>query len=135
MKPFSEIEIADGISPGENVDVINDIYVPVLQNSNLHQRLTYSFSAYGLVELAVGLEKFIKNDGKMQLIIGSTLSEGEEKAIYIAETQLKKNEQYQKLCMKRLDNLFESIINDSSVVDSHVPKSLDLLTNLIASKR
>jgi superfamily II DNA or RNA helicase len=133
MKPFSEIEIADGTSPGENVDVVNDIYVPALQNSNLHQRLTYSFSAYGLVELAAGLEKFIKNKGRMQLIIGSTLSEGEEKAIHIAETQRKKNEQYLKLCMVRLNNLFESIISDATVVESHVPKSLDLLTNLIAS--
>ena len=133
MKPFSEIQIADGTSPGENVDVIDDIYVPVLQNSNLHQRLTYSFSAYGLVELAVGLEKFIKNNGKMELIVGSTLKKDEEEAIYTAETQLKKDEQYQKLCMIRLENLFESIIHDPSVVDSDVPTSLDLLTNLIAS--
>ena len=60
--------------PGENVDIVEDIYVPALQNSNLHKRLTFSFSSQGLVELAIGLEKFIENEGEMHLIIGSPIS-------------------------------------------------------------
>ena len=66
MKPFSEIYIADGAAPGDDVDVVKDIYVPALQNSNLHKRLTYSFTSQGLVELAEGLEVFIKNNGDLK---------------------------------------------------------------------
>ena len=135
MKPFSEIYIADGVSPGEEVDVVNDIYVPALQNSNLHKRLTFSFTSQGLVELAEGLEVFIKNNGVMQLIVGSPISEREEKSIKIAEKQSKKDETFKKLCMIRLDNLFKSINEDSKIVDSHVPKRLDLLTQLIAAEK
>ena len=62
MKPFSSAYIADGVAPGENVDIVEDIYVPALQNSNIHKRLTFSFSSQGLVELAIGLEKFIKEE-------------------------------------------------------------------------
>ena len=91
MKPFSEVYIADGVAPGENVDVVKDIYVPALQNAEVHKRLTFSFTSQGLVELAEGLEVFIKNNGKMQLIIGSPISEQEEKSIKIAEKQLKKD--------------------------------------------
>lgn len=135
MKPFSEVYIADGVAPGENVDVVKDIYVPALQNAKLHKRLTFSFTSQGLVELAEGLEVFIKNDGKMQLIIGSPISEQEEKSIKIAEKQLKKDETFQKLCMIRLDNLFKSITENSNIVESHVPLRLDLLTQLIAAER
>ena len=133
MKPFSEINIADGVSPGEDVDVIKDIYVPALQNSNLHKRLTYSFNSQGLVELAEGLEVFIKNNGLMQLIIGSQISEQEEKSIKIAEKQSKKDDTFKQLCMIRLNNLFQSINKKLEIVDSHVPKRLDLLTQLIAA--
>ena len=135
MKPFSEVNIADGVSPGEEIDVVNDIYVPALQNSNLHKRLTFSFTSQGLVELAEGLEVFIKNNGVMQLIIGSPISEQEEKSIKIAEKQSKKDETFKQLCMIRLDNLFKSINEDSEIVDSHVPKRLDLLTQLIAAEK
>jgi superfamily II DNA or RNA helicase len=135
LKPFSEVYIADGVAPGENVDVVKDIYVPALQNAKLHKRLTFSFTSQGLVELAEGLEVFIKNDGKMQLIIGSPISEQEEKSIKIAEKQLKKDETFQKLCMIRLDNLFKSITENSDIVESHVPLRLDLLTQLIAAER
>ena len=109
MKPFSEIYIADGAAPGDDVDVVKDIYVPALQNSNLHKRLTYSFTSQGLVELAEGLEVFIKNNGVIQLIVGSPISEQEERSIKIAEKQSKKDDTFKKLCMIRLDNLFKSI--------------------------
>ena len=99
MKPFSSVYIADGVAPGENVDIVEDIYVPALQNSNLHKRLTFSFSSQGLVELAIGLEKFIENEGEMHLIIGSPISYPEEKAIKKAEKQSSKGEEYKKLCM------------------------------------
>ena len=135
MKPFSEIYIADGAAPGDDVDVVKDIYVPALQNSNLHKRLTYSFTSQGLVELAEGLEVFIKNNGVIQLIIGSPISEQEERSIKIAEKQSKKDDTFKKLCMIRLDNLFKSINEDSEIVDSHVPKRLDLLTQLIAAEK
>ena len=135
MKPFSEIYIADGAAPGDDVDVVKDIYVPALQNSNLHKRLTYSFTSQGLVELAEGLEVFIKNNGVIQLIVGSPISEQEERSIKIAEKQSKKDDTFKKLCMIRLDNLFKSINEDSEIVDSHVPKRLDLLTQLIAAEK
>ena len=135
MKPFSEIYIADGAAPGDDVDVVKDIYVPALQNSNLHKRLTYSFTSQGLVELAEGLEVFIKNNGVIQLIVGSPISEQEERSIKIAEKQSKKDDTFKKLCMIRLDNLFKSINEDSEIVDSHVPKRLYLLTQLIAAEK
>ena len=135
MKPFSSVYIADGVAPGENVDIVEDIYVPALKNSNLHKRLTFSFSSQGLVELAIGLEKFIENEGEMHLIIGSPISYPEEKAIKNAEKQLSKGEEYKKLCMIRLENLFRSINEDADLVDSDLPLRIDLLTQLISLDR
>ena len=65
IKPFSEVNIADGSSPGSGVDTIEEIYTPALANCTSHQRLTFSFSSNVLLELAEGIEVLIDNGGSI----------------------------------------------------------------------
>ena len=58
----------------DNVDILNDFYIPILSNSIKYLRLSGFFSSTSLAVSARGLEEFIKNDGKMQLICSAVLS-------------------------------------------------------------
>ena len=55
-------------------DILNEFYIPVLSNSVKYLRLSGFFSSTSLAVSARGLEDFIKNDGKMQLICSAILS-------------------------------------------------------------
>ena len=58
----------------DNTDILNDFYIPILSNSIKYLRLSGFFSSTSLAISARGLEDFIKNDGKMQLICSAILS-------------------------------------------------------------
>lgn len=58
----------------DNIDILNEFYIPVLSNSVKYLRLSGFFSSTSLAVSARGLEDFIKNDGKMQLVCSAILS-------------------------------------------------------------
>ena len=58
----------------DNVDILNEFYIPVLSDSIKYYRLSGFFSSTSLAISAQGLEDFIKQDGKMQLICSAILS-------------------------------------------------------------
>ena len=61
----------------DNVDILNEFYIPVLSNSVKYFRLSGFFSSTSLAISAQGLEDFIKHDGKMQLICSAFLSKAD----------------------------------------------------------
>ena len=136
IKPFSEVNIADGSSPGEGVDTIEEIYTPALANCIKHQRLTYSFSSNALLELADGIEALIDNGGSIDLVIGQPVDQRDEKSIHIGKKDANKGGGYDELCLLKLRKLFAEIENspDTSIKEG-LPFKLGLLTNLIGSKR
>jgi len=55
-------------------DIIDDFYVPVLGMSKKYDRATGYFSSSILLDYIRGLEEFVKNNGKMRLVISPFLS-------------------------------------------------------------
>jgi hypothetical protein len=62
-------------------DMINDFYNPVLSESCKYYRLSGFFSSSVLAVIARGMEDFIKNGGKMQLICSALLPKGDIEVI------------------------------------------------------
>lgn len=62
-------------------DLLKDFYIPTLSESEIYSRAVGYFSSNILVISAQGLGQFIKNDGKMRLIIGDPLDEDEYLAV------------------------------------------------------
>ena len=58
----------------DDIDVLNEFYIPILSNSIKYLRMSGFFSSTSLAISARGLENFIKNDGKMMLICSAILS-------------------------------------------------------------
>lgn len=129
MKPFSELNLPAGKYPGDDISIINDIYNPILSNSLVHKRSTYSFNSESLYDLTEGLEGFVNNGGKIYLLIGDTLSKKEEISIFIGSKNKEKG--YEDLCLQRLKQL----IKDKDKYDNKFKFRLGLLTNLIGSDK
>lgn len=55
-------------------NVVNDFYIPVLQESILYQRAVGFFSSSALIAISRGIDGLIKNEGKMQIIASPRLS-------------------------------------------------------------
>lgn len=62
-------------------NVISDFYNPVLKNSIRYDRAVGYFSSAALLAYIKGLKKFIKNNGKIRLIISPVLNQNDIEAI------------------------------------------------------
>jgi hypothetical protein len=62
-------------------DVVNDFYIPCLQQSSSYDRITGFFSGVALQIIGRGLCSLITNGGRMRLIISTRLSEEDEEAM------------------------------------------------------
>ncbi len=65
----------------EEDNILEDFYIPALENSVCYDRAVGYFDAKMLTTAARGLAAFIENDGYMRLIVGATLTEDEYDAI------------------------------------------------------
>ncbi len=93
-------------------NLLNDFYIPALSVSVSYKRLAGFFSSGILAAAAWSVSEFIKNDGKMQLIIGLEVNEDDYRAINEAT---KNPESYaSKLIMDQLDDL-ESLLREEKV--------------------
>lgn len=55
-------------------DVVNDFYIPLLNNSVLYQRAVGFFSSSALTMISKGIEGLVQNNGKIQVIASPKLS-------------------------------------------------------------
>jgi hypothetical protein len=62
-------------------DVLNSFYIPVLSQAVLYHRLAGFFTSSSLAVAARGMSNFIKNNGKMKLVVGAKLQKDDVEAI------------------------------------------------------
>lgn len=62
-------------------DILNDFYIPALENSLEYHRLAGFFSSTSLAIAARGIQGLVKNNGKMRLVTGIVLSKEDIEAI------------------------------------------------------
>jgi len=73
---LSDLSLNDAYDTGDLGNrVINDFYIPVLQQAVSYKRLTGYFSSQALALAARGIAGLIKNGGQMQLITSPVDSE------------------------------------------------------------
>lgn len=107
--------------PADNI--INNFYIPLLNESILYQRSVAYFSSESLYEISFGIVNLLKNNGRIQLIVSPILSEEDIEAI---------NRGYKKR---------EEITNQSLLKYITEPKNyfekqrLNILATLIATNR
>lgn len=54
-------------------DVLNQFYIPALSNSTKYRYLACSFSSNALAVAALDLSGLIRNEGRMELVVGVKL--------------------------------------------------------------
>ena len=69
----------------EDGDLVKRFYLPALEDAARYDRLTGYFSARALALAARGIEGLVRNEGRMRLVVGCTLNDGEIKAIETGE--------------------------------------------------
>ena len=101
-------------------DVINDFYVPILNNAVMYKRAVGFFNSAALYEMAIGLRHLVEKQGKMELIVSPRLTEEDIQSINLGYKTR------------------EEVIERALLRDFYEPKSktefrkLNLLANLIA---
>lgn len=62
-------------------DILNDFYIPALSNSTEYKRLAGYFSSSALAVAARGISGFVRNNGRMKLVVGAKLKKDDVEAI------------------------------------------------------
>lgn len=102
-------------------DIVNDFYIPLLQEATLYQRAVGFFSSSALIELTKGICGLVKNEGKIKLIASPRLSKEDIEAIN--DGLKKKEEVIEEILLRNLENHSGDFQEER----------LNLLSNLIAS--
>ncbi len=77
---FTELDIKKEYRPSKN-NALKEFYIPTLSRAVKYRRAVGYFSSTSLVGLAQGLVEFLKNDGKIELIVSPYLSDEDIEAI------------------------------------------------------
>ena len=75
-----------GTLSSEDRNLLEDFYIPALQESTLYKRAVGYFSAQMLCHAAQGLSALYENEGKCQLVIGDPLDDDEYEAVKKGES-------------------------------------------------
>jgi superfamily II DNA or RNA helicase len=70
-------------------NVLGDFYIPALNNATSYERAVGYFSSKALLYIIQGLDGLIKNGGKMNLVVGTPLTDQEYDSINNLETREK----------------------------------------------
>jgi len=89
----------------ENDHILNDFYIPALNESISYDRAVGYFTPSVLISAARGLSNFINNNGQMRLICGATLSEDE----YLAISEGYKQREF----LEKFESDFTHLINSN----------------------
>ena len=103
--------------------VVNDFYIPALNESVLYKRAVGFFSSTSLVELASGICGLVENGGRIELIASPRLSEEDIQAIN--DGVRRQDEVIEEALLRELKN----------VTGRYEEERLNLLSNLIAAGR
>ncbi|WP_228288146.1 phospholipase D-like domain-containing protein [Thermosipho ferrireducens] len=73
---FKDLNLKRSYS-SDSDDILNEFYLPILENSISYCRLSGFFTSESLSLAARGIVGLIKNNGKMKLIVSPKLSYGD----------------------------------------------------------
>lgn len=104
-------------------NLINDFYNPILKETVLYKRIAGYFSSSSFMIASQGLTEFIKNKGRMKLLINVAISKEDYEAI---EKGLKKSEEViEGIISKDIDSINDLLIsNHVKVLSWMVAKSI-----------
>ncbi len=94
----------------DNCDLIQDFYIPCLENSLLYCRAVGFFSSTSMAAVARGLSVMLRSGGKMRLIASPCLSQ--EDANAIAQGLQQREEIITQCLVRELEQEFEEVIKD-----------------------
>lgn len=104
-------------------DMIDDFYIPLLNEATIYKRAVGFFSSSALIEISKGLSGLIRNGGKIQLVASPRLSDDDIAAI-------EKGFEHRKEIIERcIESSFEEPKN------IYEERRLNLLANLIANEQ
>lgn len=78
---YEEIGIRRSYETDSQNSMLNEFFIPVLKCTTRYDRAVGYFNSKALINIVEGLEGFIKNNGKMRLLVSSKLEEEDVKAI------------------------------------------------------
>ena len=104
-------------------ELVKEFYMPVLENSILYQRAVGYFSSSILVDYIKALEKFIHNEGKMQLIISPFVTYEDAKSFIESTEQT-----------EYIRNSVKDLFDKYKTNGKHAFSSAQLLLTLIKEK-
>ena len=94
----------------DTCDLVQDFYIPCLENSILYSRAVGFFSSTSMATVAKGLMSLLRSGGKMRLIASPCLSEQDAEAIALGLKQ--RDEVITQSLLKELDQEFEEVVKD-----------------------
>ncbi len=94
----------------DRCDLVQDFYIPCLENSILYSRAVGFFSSTSMATVAKGLMSLLISGGKMRLIASPCLSESDAEAIALGLKQ--REEVITQSILRELDREFEEVLQD-----------------------
>ena len=94
----------------DTCDLVQDFYIPCLENSILYSRAVGFFSSTSMATVAKGLMSLLRSGWKMRLIASPCLSEQDAEAIALGLKQ--RDEVITQSLLKELDQEFEEVVKD-----------------------
>ena len=94
----------------DRCDLVQDFYIPCLENSILYSRAVGFFSSTSMATVAKGLMSLLSSGGKMRLIASPCLSESDAEAIALGLKQ--RDEAIAQSIIRELDREFEEVLQD-----------------------
>lgn len=95
----------------ETDSILDDFYLPALSVSNSYDRAVGYFSAAMISYAAQGLSAFVKNDGKMRLIIGGELDPADEQAMQAGYDMRKISEKLGMQIVDTIDRVDDALLH------------------------
>ena len=95
----------------DRCDLVQDFYIPCLENSILYSRAVGFFSSTSMATVAKGLMSLLISGGKMRLIASPCLSESDAEAIALGLKQ--REEVITQSILRELDREFEEVLQVS----------------------
>jgi superfamily II DNA or RNA helicase len=115
---FEKLEILSSYDSGfANVDVVNNFYIPVLENSVRYDRVAGYFSSRVFASAARGIAGLVRNEGKMRLVTSHAFT---PKDTEVFKNYYETDEFAQSLAKEFSDSFLELQSLANSIATSHV---------------
>jgi superfamily II DNA or RNA helicase len=116
---FSDLILADHYDSDET-DVLQNFYKPVVSRAVRYDRAVGYFSVKALISIAKELSTFVKNDGKIRLVVGCFIDPSELDGLTSEQIEFTERKRVRELLISTLDQLEQESTNASSLLSKLV---------------